>query len=118
MPPPHEVLPKLVEPFLGDHPSASPVPQVWGEAAHDREFTKTAAKIFDAASCRIADYLSAYFHRSQGMDMDTARVRADKVASANLAMVQGAIIQASILGKASCSRVAEAIEALLENLLD
>lgn len=116
--PPHEVLPKFFESFLGDHPSAALVPQVWGEAAHDREFATIAATIFDALNSRIAGYLSAYFHRSQGADMDTARVRAEQMAPAVLAMMQGAIIQASILGNASRSRVAEAIEALLANRLD
>lgn len=118
VPPPHDVLPKLFESFLGDHPSASLVPQVWGEAAHDREFAKIAAKIFDALNTRIAGYLSAYFHRAQGVDMDTARVRAEQMAPAILAMLQGSIIQISIVGKESRSRVAEAIEALLANVLD
>lgn len=116
--PPGVVFPRLLASLLEDNPFAPLVLQVWGEAAHAKDFAAIAATIFDSLLEHFADYLCAYFHRSQGMGEQEARARAVQIAPAILAMMQGSIVQTSICGEGSHERVAEAIAALLGRLED
>lgn len=116
VPPPGVVFPKLLASLLDDNPFAPLVLQVWGEAAHAKDFAAIAATIFDSLIGHFEDYLFAYFHRSQGKVEHAARARAAQIAPAILAMMQGSIVQTSIFGEGSQQRVADAIAALLLTL--
>ncbi|MGO2863465.1 MAG: TetR family transcriptional regulator C-terminal domain-containing protein, partial [Brevibacterium sp.] len=118
VPPPQQVFPNLLNTILRDTPFAPLLLQVWAEASHSPDFAKVAAKIYADLIVRFTAYLSAYFHRVAGLSEDAAQVKAEQIAPAVLALMQGAIVQNAIFGEESRERIASAIEALLAEITD
>lgn len=117
VPPPQQVFPQLLNTILHDTPFAPLLLQVWGEAAHSPDFAQIAAEIYTDLIERFAAYLSVYYRRGAGLDEHAAEAKADQIAPAILAVMQGAIVQTSILGSESRVRITSAIEALLAELV-
>lgn len=118
VPPPQQVFPNLLNTILRDSPFAPLLLQVWAEASHSPDFAKVAAKIYTDLIDRFTAYLSAYFHRGAGLGTDAAEAKAEQIAPAVLALMQGAIVQNAIFGEDSRERIASAIEALLTEIAD
>lgn len=116
IPPPRQVFSALLNSILDDNPFAPLVLQVWGEASHAPGLATIAAKIFDDLLGYFEAYLQEYFRRGLGLDEDRARERAHTISPAILAMMQGSIVQAAILGDESQIRAADGIAALLASL--
>lgn len=116
IPPPRQVFSELLNSILDGNPFAPLVVQVWGEASHAPGFATIAEKIFDDLLGYFEAYLQEYFRRTVGLDEDRARERAHTISPAILAMIQGAIVQAAILGDESRTRVGDAIASLLAGL--
>ncbi|WP_193095431.1 TetR/AcrR family transcriptional regulator [Brevibacterium sp. FME17] len=118
VPPPQQVFPQLLNTILHDAPFAPLLLQVWGEAAHSPDFAKIAAEIYNDLIERFAAYLSVYYQRGAGLAEGEAEAKAHQIAPAILAVMQGAIVQTTILGNESRGRITSAIEALLTELVD
>ena len=118
VPPPQQVFPRLLDTILHATPFAPLLLQVWAEASHSPDFAKVAAEVYDDLIGRFEAYLGVYFHRGAGLTEDAAEAKAHQIAPAILAVMQGAIVQASIFGDESRARITSAIEALLTELVD
>ncbi|WP_231446552.1 TetR/AcrR family transcriptional regulator [Brevibacterium zhoupengii] len=118
VPPPQQVFPNLLNTILYDTPFSPLLLQVWAEASHSPDFAKVAAKIYADLTVRFAAYLSAYFHRGAGLSEDAAQAKAEQLAPAVLALMQGAIVQNAVFGQDSRARITSAIEALLTEITD
>lgn len=118
VPPPHQVFPELLDTILHGTPFAPLLLQVWGEASHSPDFASVAASIYEDLIERFEAYLNVYFHRCAGLAEDAAQAKADRIAPAVLAVMQGAIVQAAIFGDESHARISSAVEALLAELED
>ena len=118
VPPPQQVFRQLLDTILNDTPFAPLLVQVWGEASHSLDFARVAAGVYEDLIGRFASYLSVYFHRGAGLTEDVAQARANQLAPAVLAVMQGAIVQTAIFGDGSHARITSAVEALLAELVD
>ena len=116
VPPPHVVFPNLLASIFDDHPFAPLILQVWGEASHAPGFASLSSEIFGELLGHFESYLNVYFVRARGLGAGEAAERARLLAPAVLSLMQGSIVQASILGEESQARVSASLEALLESM--
>ncbi|MYM18803.1 TetR family transcriptional regulator [Brevibacterium sp. 5221] len=114
--PPAVVIPRLVARILGEDETAGLALQVWGEAAYDPEFAGLAREIFAEISARFEDYLRAWFARGAGLGEEAAAARAVVLAPAVMALMQGCLVQTTILGGTAAARCRASIAALLDGL--
>ena len=114
--PPAEVLIRLIDSLLIDNPFLPVMVQVWGESSYDKEFSGFASGIFETLIEEFTDYLASYLQDQRGMDAETARARASVMVPGLLAMIQGAVVQATVFGESSRVRVRAGIEAVLTSV--
>ncbi|WP_432791350.1 TetR/AcrR family transcriptional regulator [Brevibacterium sp. K11IcPPYGO002] len=113
---PVEVFLELIDSLLIDNPFASVMVQVWGESSYDKEFASFAGGVFESLIEEFTDYLALYLQDQRGVDAETARVRASVMVPGLLAMIQGAVVQATVFGEPSRLRVRTGIEAVLSSV--
>ena len=89
-----------------------------GRSSAFPDFAQIAAEIYNDLIERFAAYLSVYYQRGAGLAEGEAEAKAHQIAPAILAVMQGAIVQTTILGNESRGRITSAIEALLTELVD
>lgn len=114
--PPAEVFVELIDSLLIDNPFASVMVQVWGESSYDTEFSSFAGGVFESLIEEFTVYLAAYLQDQRGMDAEAARARASVMVPGLLAMIQGAVVQATVFGESSRVRVRAGIEAVLTSV--
>ncbi|WP_181275571.1 TetR/AcrR family transcriptional regulator [Brevibacterium oceani] len=113
---PQVVFVELLDSLLVDNPFSSVLVQVWGEASYDGEFARFAGTIFEALLEQFTMYLTAYLHEQRGTETESARAQAAALAPAILAMLQGAVVQATVFGDSSRQRVRAGMEEMLSRL--
>ena len=114
---PKVVFVELLDSLLIDNPFASVLVQVWSEASYDKEFASFASTIFESLLEEFTDYLASYLRESRGLESATARAQAAVLVPGLLAMIQGAVVQATVFGEGSRLRVRDGITGVL-SLLD
>ncbi len=112
VPEPHVVFVELLDSLL-DNPFSSVLVQVWGEASYDEEFASFVGTIFEALLEQFTDYLAVYLRDQRGIESESARAQAAALVPAILAMLQGAVVQATVFGDSSRQRVRAGIEGVL-----
>ncbi|MGC2940262.1 MULTISPECIES: TetR/AcrR family transcriptional regulator [unclassified Brevibacterium] len=113
---PHVVFVELLDSLLVDNPFSSVLVQVWGEASYDEEFASFVGTIFEALLEEFTEYLASYLREQRGIEPESARAQAAALVPAILAMLQGAVVQATVFGDSSRQRVRAGIEGLLSRL--
>lgn len=113
---PKVVFVELLDSLLIDNPFSSVLVQVWSEASYDKEFAGFASTIFEALLEEFTVYLASYLRESRGLETDAARAQAATLVPGILAMIQGAVIQATVFGEDSRLRVRDGITGVLSHL--
>jgi AcrR family transcriptional regulator len=113
---PQVVFVELLDSLLIDNPFSSVLVQVWSEASYDKEFASFASTIFESLLEEFTVYLTAYLHEARGVTSESARAQAAAVVPGLLAMIQGAVIQATVFGEGSRLRVRDGIAGVLSRL--
>lgn len=113
---PAEVFVELIDSLLIDNPFSSVMVQVWGEASYDAEFAEFASGIFESLITEFAAYLAAYLQDQRGVDAESAQARASVMVPGLLAMIQGAVVQATVFGESSRLRVRAGIAEVLSRV--
>ena len=113
---PAEVFVEIIDSLLIDNPFSPVMVQVWGESSYDMEFANFARGTFETLIAEFTDYLALYLQDQRGVDAETARARAAVLVPGLLAMIQGAVVQATVFGESSRVRVRAAIEAVLSSI--
>ena len=113
---PAEVFVELIDSLLIDNPFLPVMVQVWGEASYDTEFAGFASGVFETLIEEFTGYLTSYLEDQRGVDAETARARASVLVPGLLAMIQGAVVQATVFGESSRVRVRAGIEAVLSSI--
>lgn len=113
---PAAVVPVLVDKIFSEETTAGLAVQVWGEAVHDAEFAQMANGIFDEITGRIEEYLRSWFERGAHLGEKEAAQRAAVLSPALMALMQGCLVQYSILGKRAAQQCRDAIEELLTDI--
>ncbi|WP_345752019.1 TetR/AcrR family transcriptional regulator [Microbacterium rhizophilus] len=113
VPPPSEVVRRLIEGLDREGIGTALIVQLWGEAVTEPDFESIAAEAFGSLAEGFAGYLESWAAQERGLGPEAAARWAGEALPAMLAFGQGAVLQSALLPGFDAARYARAIAVVL-----